>query len=488
MRYFVVILGVFLLSHSVQGQECEQAFTPEEPFDRSKTENIVRDINHQFNYKYRDSINFAKGFKDFVTEKLPTESARLKLMSEIGHSMLEKSIEHQSPDMVKTLLELGVETELSDLIRSVRVGGTEEILKTILQQTSKEYTLKDLQPVLSKAIFNQNIQSIKLLFNKGVRPNARDIFYLFHNKHEYLLRDLNEHLLRDLKSKNFDINVKGVDGWTALHQAIAYTEFSNINSVMRSLLRYGADPNARGDYGDTPIHIFARAWDSYKNSERVMSRQDLEQRIKILVEFGADMSATDIHNRTALNRLIERHLKEDGDGGYMNAIEVLLSVANDMGIKLNASLLPSDNKTFREYDFRSVYSSSSAVSIFLLNLLQANRYDLFAQVASHIKDINVRDEDNFTLMHFLFKLKNPPTESVVKILVEQGADINAVNDYGLTPLDYAKRSNLSVGEVNYLSSELGFKTGKELKKEATKAKIDDLKTKVLRFFGLAKAN
>ena len=58
-------------------------------------------------------------------------------------------------------------------------------------------------------------------------------------------------------------------------------------------------------------------------------------------------------------------------------------------------------------------------------------------------DINARDEDGNTALHFAAKISyrniQTPSKSrpVVELLIEQGADVNAVNCRGVAPLGNA---------------------------------------------------
>ena len=46
-------------------------------------------------------------------------------------------------------------------------------------------------------------------------------------------------------------------------------------------------------------------------------------------------------------------------------------------------------------------------------------------------DVNARDRRRWTPLHFAARTKNP---AVVKLLIEAGADVNAEDDEGITPL------------------------------------------------------
>ena len=465
MRYFVVILGVFLLSHSAQGQECEQAFTPEEPFDRSKTEDMVRDINYQFNYENNNATNFVKELKDFVQNRLPEESDRQYIMDIVGRDFIKHTIADLRVDKkiatLRTLIELGVETELSDFIFAIKRApdSSLKIMQTILENSPKTYTPEDLQPVLSAAIKSKQAKSITFLLDQGVKPDSWDIYYLFKNKQEYLLDPyVGKNVIIDTLS-----DASKNSHSTALQKAIYNINMPN--SVIKSLLKYGADPNALsgGESGASPIHFFSY---DYKNSERVMSRQDLEQRILLLVEAGADLGVKNkISNNSIAGEILHLHLShKTGEGDYMNLFNAFLSVAESKNQSLQISLIPQKNLVFGKYKYSSVNSGSST-AIFLTNLLSNKQEDLFKKVVSHLENINETDKHGNTLLHHIFN-RFMLSDEMISFLVKQGANVNTINNEAESPFDLIlRRSDMVWEEYSLFQKKFGFELGSDIKLE-----------------------
>src|SRR5690606_22282655 len=79
-----------------------------------------------------------------------------------------------------------------------------------------------------------------------------------------------------------NVNLKGRDGWTALHIAAERERLA----FALALLNAGADLEARDDLGQTPLHRAAWA--------------GREKMIKFLLENGADKFAQDSYGRTPL--------------------------------------------------------------------------------------------------------------------------------------------------------------------------------------------
>jgi hypothetical protein len=91
--------------------------------------------------------------------------------------------------------------------------------------------------------------------------------------------------------------------------------------------------------------------------------------------------------------------------------------------------------------------------------------EMFGLLLEYVDDVNVRGEDGDTPLHnCIFGLSENESWILekVKLLINKGADINAVNNKGQTPLDLDFSSDK---EVSKYLREHGAKTGAELKAE-----------------------
>jgi len=101
------------------------------------------------------------------------------------------------------------------------------------------------------AMFNEDVDAIKLLISQGADIHAKDnsgftplVFAVRMNK--------NLEVVKFLFSQGADVNAKGVWGFTLLHWAAAQNE--NVE-VAKFLVSQGADIHAKNDQGKTPLDI-----------------------------------------------------------------------------------------------------------------------------------------------------------------------------------------------------------------------------------------
>lgn len=96
-----------------------------------------------------------------------------------------------------------------------------------------------------------------------------------------------------------DINVRHDDGQNLLHTAIAYSN----QSVIDELLKLGIDVNAQDSKGQTPLH-YAATYQNVDAAEQILSN-------------GGDLSLVDVHGNSALWSAV---FNARGKYGVVNAL------------------------------------------------------------------------------------------------------------------------------------------------------------------------
>ena len=189
--------------------------------------------------------------------------------------------------------------------------------------------------------------------------------------------------------------------------------------IVKSLIGYGADVNAKNKYGSTAL----------------MLTSSLEV-AKLLIDNGADINAKDNDGDTALTR-------------HENLKIIKLLVENGADI-----------------DARDISMFGTLLIRIIDNIYHHTSDYEYSEVLENIKflidngaDVNIKDKEGNTVLHktiyILGTLDRIYTQEqdfklvleITKLLVDNGADINAKDEYGNTALTYAKRKGSDGEEI-----------------------------------------
>lgn len=286
------------------------------------------------------------------------------------------------------------------------------------------------------------------------------------------LKSLNSKTLKDLVKTPEDANTVVYDS-----PALIYALIQKKGAVAKLLIKAGADVNAVGKDGQTPIIVLASRLRDVKIGQ-------------LLAERGADLQAQSKNDGTALHLavgtkkldfaewLLESGVPVDIQGGYKNDTPLLRCCRSDSG-EMNANEMAAARFLIgRGADVNA--RNDSGENALTLAAASASADFLRELITVHGAKVSATEMGN-TPLHSFAGDSSSDTE-IWTLLIDAGADVDAQNVHGLTALHEAiDARNLKAVKFlveNGAKTDLKSKAGETARESATRQNRE----KILAFF------
>ena len=259
-----------------------------------------------------------------------------------------------------------------------------------------------------------------------------------------------------------EIDTTGVHevGWTPLHYAAQHGH----ESLMKYLLKKGADPKIADPWGATPLHWAASGTAPFF--------------VKLLLEHGGDQDAKDIYGRTPLH-----WVARSGKGSSVDHLT-----------KAGAFVEQSDHEGFRPLHRAAWYANISALKDLVYNKANVNASNDAGQTALHlvvkgfVLDSEIQDTALLRLRFETLNFKH--YAKIAGFLARHEVDMNHTDFKGRTPMHIAAVRGFSplveklfeLGSLCHLKDKEG-QTALDLANSARHAQVVGVIKNGLKLFG-----
>jgi len=400
------------------------------------------------------ALHWAVHRDDLETATILIEAgADVNATNDFGVMPLSLACTNGSASMVEKLLNAGAEPDAilmtgESLLMTAAHTGDLDTVNVLIEHGANVNAMEPVreQTALMWALGEKHTQVARALVQHGANINARTT--LGFTPLLFAAREGNLNAARLLLDAGAGVNEKSNDEMTPLHVA---TQRGHVD-VAALLLDRGADPNADGP-GWSPLLWAAGTWETEMNGANGMTApKDHEwdalrgvqegkfDLVQALLKHGADPNARLKKSPRRFGFTTTSQPKDMtplGLAAFAGEGEIMRLLA-DHGADLS----------LKSEDGLSPLLIAAGISRYGVGLQQENAISeeaLLSAVQAAVElgaDVHETGPNGDTAMHGAAWVRS---KKIIRFLVEQGADVNALNDRGQTPIYIAEHDGRTAG-------------------------------------------
>lgn len=361
----------------------------------------------------------AKYFEEAV------EQRNMSLRMSDGQTPLHMAAIYGHTGIAQYLLDNGADTKAQDisgatpLHEAVRYGRTEivsQLLANGADVNGKDSLGKT--PLLLLIPQDKQNEIYSILLANGANVNQKDM-YGDTVLHVASMTKISPEVLGMFTSAGADINIRNKKGLTPLATAIEHGEAAQVAFFVSN----GADIHAEDAKKTTPlINVLRRPDDLYKSLviKENASSTDSEGNTPLLVALKQNAAYERIEYIASLDSNVNAR-NRDGESALFVAVEKNNRKAGELMLSRNADIFAANTQNISP--LRKSLESQNGSEQWLLNS----------------STITARDGSGNSVLHYAAEWQLP--NDTLNFLIQKGADVNAVNGNGETPLFSAAKGD-----------------------------------------------
>lgn len=327
-----------------------------------------------------------------AVEILLNNNAKVDANASLGQPIHYALPEHK--DVVLLLVKNGADVNALDpesktpLLLAVQ-GDQKDIVQFLIGAGANVNVSVNGKSPLFVAVLNNNIEMVDLLIQNGakIEKDLNNTYSELNNPIVFAISSGNKDLIKTLLALDINVNMTIDKNATLLHLAAQQGD----KDIVYDLISKKAIIDAKTFDGTTPLCVAAQ--NGYSDV------------VELLITHGADVNG----------KISMRPLHLAVSKGHQDVVALLL--------EHGASVILLDKKQRTAVDIAVSSGDLESVKLLLKN-------------QNIIKGIKLKNKDNDTLLHLASKGSNV---DLIKFLMDQGYDINAMNNSGSKPIHIATR-------------------------------------------------